>query len=232
MTLLKRAFLHHENNSMMLLARSKQTMHSFISAITEQVKTLFKESEDQSIADSELKVIRVNSILSNSETKILMRLSDSLRLRQGEGIQSRAQFQSVEMIETIKDYFKKQPKQAVLFVLEDIDYYVETTKQVLLYKILDMFGYLSEESNVRFVFLATSVKVDLVDQFEKRIKSRFSHRMTLFYEQTLEKFEENLISVFNQLHLTEKEQYRRDQISTMQAVVQTDETKNALEYEY
>jgi hypothetical protein len=34
--------------------------------------------------------------------------------------------------------------------------------------------------------------------------------MTLFYEQTLEKFEENLISVFNQLHLTEKEQYRRD----------------------
>jgi hypothetical protein len=49
----------------------------------------------------------------------------------------------VEMIETIKEYFKKQPKQAVLFVLEDIDYYVETTKQLLLYKILDMFGYLS-----------------------------------------------------------------------------------------
>jgi hypothetical protein len=26
------------------------------------------------------------------------------------------------------------------------------------------------------------VKVDIVDSFEKRIKSRFSHRMTLFYE--------------------------------------------------
>ena len=60
-----------------------------------------------------------------------MRLSESLKLNKGsggEGQQSRAQFQSVEMIETIKEYFKKQPSQAVLFVLEDIDYYVETTK--------------------------------------------------------------------------------------------------------
>jgi hypothetical protein len=30
--------------------------------------------------------------------------------------------------------------------------------------------------------VATSVKVDIVVSFEKRIKSRFSHRMTLFYE--------------------------------------------------
>ncbi len=47
------------------------------------------------------------------------------------------------MVESIKDYFEKRQNQAVLFVLEDIDYYVETTKQLLLYKILDMFTYLS-----------------------------------------------------------------------------------------
>lgn len=106
---------------------------------------MFDRAEDPLIAETQLKVIRVNSILSNSETKILMRLSESLKLRSAnaEGLQQRAQFQSVEMIETIKEYFRKQPKQAVLFVLEDIDYYVETTKQLLLYKILDMFGYLS-----------------------------------------------------------------------------------------
>jgi origin recognition complex subunit 4 len=85
----------------------------------------------------------------------------------------------------------------VLFVLEDIDYYVETTKQLLLYKILDMFTYLSQDGNVRFVFLATSVKVDVVDSFEKRIKSRFSHRLALFYDQELSKFMEILQSVFN-----------------------------------
>ena len=104
------------------------------------------------------------------------------------------------MVESIKRYFEENPNMAVLFVLEDVDYYVETTKQILLYKILDMIGNLSQErGQVRFVFLATSVKVDIVDSFEKRIKSRFSHRMVLFYQQSIEIFLENLLSVFNQL---------------------------------
>jgi origin recognition complex subunit 4 len=60
----------------------------------------------------------------------------------------------------------------VLFLFEDIDYYVETTKQVLLYKILDMLTYVK----IKFVFLATSMKLDVADGFEKRVKSRFSHR--------------------------------------------------------
>ena len=47
------------------------------------------------------------------------------------------------MVESIKRYFEENPNMAVLFVLEDVDYYVETTKQILLYKILDMFGNLS-----------------------------------------------------------------------------------------
>jgi len=94
---------------MLLLARSKQTLHSFISAVTEEVRAMFDRAEDPLIAETQLKVIRVNSILSNSETKILMRLSESLKLRSAnaEGLQQRAQFQSVEMIETIKEYFRK-----------------------------------------------------------------------------------------------------------------------------
>lgn len=146
-----------------------------------------------------LKVIRVNSILSNSETKILLRLCESLKLRQHQQqLLAKQAMHSVEMVEVIKKYFLENPKQAVLFILEDIDYYVETTKQLLLYKILDMFGYLSADHGVRFVFLATSVKVDVVDSFEKRIKSRFSHRMTLLYEQDLDTvFMENLKEIFN-----------------------------------
>ena len=35
---------------------------------------------------------------------------------------------------------------------------------------------------IKFVFIATSMKVDIVDQFEKRIKSRFSHRQILLYD--------------------------------------------------
>lgn len=58
-----------------------------------------------------------------------------------------------------------------------------------------MFGYLK----VKFVFIATSVKVDIADSFEKRIKSRFSHRMVLFYEQSIEEFKNNLQEVFSDL---------------------------------
>ncbi len=99
------------------------------------------------------------------------------------------------MVNHIKEYFELNPNISVCFILEDIDYYVETTKQLLLYKILDMFGYLK----VKFVFIATSVKVDIVDSFEKRIKSRFSHRMILFYEQSLDAFKTNLMKVFSEL---------------------------------
>ncbi len=153
----------------MLLSRTKQTLHSFISSITTDVLSQMKVWDPQ----NELKVIRVNSILSNSEAKILLKLCESLNLKHV----SQA-FHSLEMVNYIRDYFLENPRISVCFILEDIDYYVETTKQVLLYKILDMFGYLK----VKFVFIATSVKIDIVDSFEKRIKSRFSHRMILFYE--------------------------------------------------
>jgi hypothetical protein len=42
--------------------------------------------------------------------------------------EEKASFHSIEMVESIKNYFIKKQNQAVLFVLEDIDYYVETTK--------------------------------------------------------------------------------------------------------
>jgi hypothetical protein len=78
MQMLKQAFLKHENNSMLLLARSKQTLHAFISAVQDECQKLF--AQESEVEQLELKVIRVNSILSNSETKILQRLSEALKL--------------------------------------------------------------------------------------------------------------------------------------------------------
>ncbi len=78
----------------------------------------------------------------------------------------------MEIINEIQEFFKENKNLCVLFILEDIDYYIQTTKQIMLYKILDMLQY----ANIPFVFVATSQKVDIVDSFEKRIKSRFSHR--------------------------------------------------------
>ena len=54
----------------------------------------------------------------------------------------------------------------------------------MLYTILD----LMQHVQIKFVFLATSMKSDVADSFEKRIKSRFSHRQELLYTLDLNVF--------------------------------------------
>lgn len=163
---MKRAYEHNENNSLLLLSRTKQTMHSFITTIQKGILAQYEKEHKE--ANVELRVIRVNSILNNSESKILQKLCEALKLKAAQKA-----FYTIEMVDHIKEYFEKNQNVSVLFILEDIEYYIQTMKQqVLLYKILDMF----QQIQIKFVFVATSQKMDIVDDFEKRIKSRFSHR--------------------------------------------------------
>ena len=84
----------------------------------------------------------------------------------------------------MKKYFETHPDVSVLFIFENVEYYIENSKQSLLYKILDML----QNAKVKFAFVATSQKIDIIDNFEKRIKSRFSHRQILFYSEELDTF--------------------------------------------
>ena len=130
----------------------------------------------------QLKIVRVNSILNNSEAKILTKFCEALKLK------ANAKNYTVEMIDMAKEYFESEDNLCLLFILEDIDFYIESTKQMMLYKILDMLTY----AKIPFVFVATSQKVDIIDSFEKRIKSRFSHRQILFYEEKVNFFQERV----------------------------------------
>ena len=65
----------------------------------------------------------------------------------------------------------------------------------MLYKILDML----QHCQIKFVFLCTSMKLDIADSFEKRIKSRFSHRQVLLYKLQLKVFKDNLRKCVNEL---------------------------------
>ena len=58
----------------------------------------------------------------------------------------------------------------------------------MLYKILDLL----QHAQIKFVFLATSMKHDVADSFEKRIKSRFSHKQVLFYDLSLDLFKKQV----------------------------------------
>lgn len=182
MQCLERAFKHNENNSLLLLARSKQIIHSLVTQVERDLVA------EHCSTGQTLKVVRVNTTLLNAnESKILMRFCETL------GMQSQMKtFYTVEMITEIQKYFQANPNVSLLFVFEDIDYYLQATKQVLLYKIFDMLQY----CQIKFVFVATSMKVDIVDSFEKRIKSRFSHRQVLLYEQTFDTMQKQLTEMF------------------------------------
>ena len=64
-------------------------------------------------------------------------------------------------------------------VMEDIDKYLVYGRQNFIYKILNMF----QTSNLPFIFIATTSVPDVVDLFEKRVKSRFSSYQILMEEE-------------------------------------------------
>lgn len=173
--LLLDAYQRRENNSLILLSRSRYTVHSFLNKMTAEIQNHPLPKQSKGMA---LKVVRVNSILNNTESKILQKLHDALDLKGLNGNYT------IEIFEQVKSYFEKEKNLCLIFILEDIDYYIESTKQIMLYKVLDML----QNCKIPFVFMATSQKVDIVDSFEKRIKSRFSQRLVLFYEEKLEDF--------------------------------------------
>ncbi|CAI2364249.1 unnamed protein product [Moneuplotes crassus] len=132
----------------------------------EQYDTVIKIRNDlneklkEKDSECDIRTVRINSILTTKETEILNHFAECLGMdiidKQG---------LSQEMKERMKDYFKQFPNIAVLFILENVEYYVENSKQSLLYKILDMLQY----AKIKFVFIATSQRVNIIDSFEKRI---------------------------------------------------------------
>ncbi|CAI2364244.1 unnamed protein product [Moneuplotes crassus] len=170
-------FIYNENQSMILMSRSNTVLHQFISKIRDDLNAKLKEED----SECDVRTVRINSILTTKETAILNHFAECLGMDSVD-----KQGLSQEMKERMEDYFKQFPNIAVIFILENVEYYVENSKQSLLYKILDMLQY----AKIKFAFIATSQRVDIIDSFEKRIKSRFSHRQILFYSEDLDTFKE------------------------------------------
>ena len=82
--------------------------------------------------DYNIKVVKVNSTLNNSENKIQNKFCEAL------GLKDCKQLTSVEMLKKIEDYFVQEKNLSICFIFEEIDSYVQTTKQRMLYKILDL----------------------------------------------------------------------------------------------
>ena len=128
--------------------------------------------------------------MSNSESKFQKKFCEALGLKELDN-----KVTSSEFTNQVQEFFQENQDLSILFVAEDIEYYVETTRQIMLYKILDML----QHCQIRFVFLCTSMKLDIADSFEKRIKSRFSHRQVLLYGLNFQLFMTNLGNLVHEL---------------------------------
>ena len=90
----KRAVYNSESASLLLHARSKQTLN----ALTLQVESDIRR---QMGFENELKVIRVNSTLNNSENKIQAKFIEALGLQKVE----KGQMTSIELNEKVREFF-------------------------------------------------------------------------------------------------------------------------------
>ncbi|KDD75244.1 hypothetical protein H632_c789p1, partial [Helicosporidium sp. ATCC 50920] len=64
-------------------------------------------------------------------------------------------------------------QRSVVFVLDDFDGFARRSKQTLLYNLLDAL----QASRVRAAVVGVTARVDCVELLEKRVRSRFSHRL-------------------------------------------------------
>lgn len=90
-SMLKNAYEKAECNSLLLLSRNKQTIHSFLNQIEINISDF--ESTHQ------LRVVRVNSILNNSENKIFVKFCEALK------VDNVTKNYTIEMIEHVKEFF-------------------------------------------------------------------------------------------------------------------------------
>ena len=65
----------------------------------------------------------------------------------------------------------------VIFILENMDLLAEHPKQILLYNLFDI----SQSSKSPILVIGLTTRIDTLLLLEKRVKSRFSHRMIDFY---------------------------------------------------
>lgn len=99
--------------------------------------------------------------------EIARQLCDTFKLK---FLQAASNYENLNFYREVLDGLARGDKVAV-FVLDEFDLFAGS-KQTLLYNLLDALLV----SGVRAVVLGTSVRHDVVEMLEKRVKSRFSHR--------------------------------------------------------
>jgi len=158
-----RAFKYSEGSNCIVYTRSKEMASEVLEHLKDHVTSPeYKKEKGVTIA-----TVTINPLLVKSEEQMFCQMLKVLRgreLAQTE-VKGYTSHEFWEILTSSEDW-------GMLVILEELEAHVLSSRQGLLYKLFDLLHY----GPIKFFFVAISQNITIVDSFEKRIKSRYSHR--------------------------------------------------------
>lgn len=189
--LLKRTVLLGEGNSVLVIGPRGSGKSTLLK------KAIFQLHEDEEIAD-DLTEIHLNGLMQSNDKLALEEITRQLNLQgavQDKSFDSFAEHLTY-LLQALKagNASKSRP---LIFVLDEFDLFAHHKNQTLLYNLFD----LTQSGFTPMAVIGLTSKLDVMDLFEKRVKSRFSHRQIyIFNDYTFDEYVENLQSCLTMQH--------------------------------
>lgn len=117
--------------------------------------------------------VYLNGLFQTNDRQVMSSIFRQLQLTNNETLSFADQFQL--LITTLQN--GSNSNKPIVFILDHLDLFCQFPKQLLLYNLFD----LSQNQSVPILVIGLTCRMDTLLLFEKRIKSRFSHRMIDFY---------------------------------------------------
>jgi hypothetical protein len=156
-----RAFRRSEGGNCILFARSDEIAREAVEVLETHLTEKYQDP------DLKIALVTINPILCKSEELMVTQIFNAIGQQGTKKYVLRA-FNSSEL----RNYINEKRNIGVFIVLENLEVYAQAQRQGLLYKLFDMLHY----GPIRLFVLAISKNIAIVDSFEKRIRSRYSHR--------------------------------------------------------
>ncbi|OZJ05676.1 hypothetical protein BZG36_01443 [Bifiguratus adelaidae] len=122
-------------------------------------------------------VIQLNGLAQTDDRQALKEISRQLKLDQE--MQQRQSTSFAEALHFLLNALKVGSKESlpIIMILDEFDLFAEHSKQALLYNLFDI----AQSNQNPIAVVGMTCRLDTMDMLEKRVKSRFSHRVVYVY---------------------------------------------------
>ncbi len=157
-----RAFDYSEGSNCIVFSRSREMAMETLELLKEHLAAKYCNEDGVRIVP-----VTINPMLVKNDEQMFGHIFKSLE-DGGMTIKEMKRYNSHDFWDSLAG----NDRCGILIILEELEAHVHGTKQGLLYKLFDMLHY----GPIKLFFVAVSECITIVDSFEKRIKSRYSHR--------------------------------------------------------